>query len=63
MGVATMKTVMIWIEGGVIQNMDVPAGVTVVTYDFDTEGAPEEELSYYNGEPCFMGIWTHGAEH
>ncbi len=54
-----MKQVTIWIEGGVIQNMNVPEGVTVVTYDFDTDGAPKEELSYYDGDPCFMSVWSH----
>ena len=44
-----MKQVTIWIEGGVIQNMNVPEGVTVVTYDFDIDGAPEDELSYHDG--------------
>lgn len=57
-----MKQVTIWIEGGVIQNMNVPEGVTVVTYDFDIDGAPEDELSYYDGEPCFMSVWAHARE-
>jgi hypothetical protein len=55
-----MKTVKITLEGGVIQDIDVPSGVKVVVYDFDTDGVPEEDLRRApSGEMCVQTTWWH----
>ena len=57
-----MKTVKIYVEGGVIQDVNVPKGVRVIVYDFDTEGTPEEDLREApSGEQCVRSIYEGKA--
>lgn len=50
--------VKVFMEGGVIQGMEVPEGVRVVVYDYDTDCAKPEELSRdKNGDPCIVCVW------
>ena len=56
-----MKQVTIWIEGGVIQNMNAPEGVTVVTYDFDTDGALKITLpADEKARTALLRAWREG---
>lgn len=37
--------IVITVEGGIIQSIDnIPEGAEIVTLDFDTEGAPSEDI-------------------
>jgi hypothetical protein len=50
--------VKVYMEGGVIQDMEVPAGVKVDVYDFDVEGADEERITKTPlGEECVLSEW------
>ena len=39
-----MKTVIITVEGGVVQNVEVPEGVTVIVRDYDVDGTESDLL-------------------
>ena len=53
-----MKTVEITMEGGVIQDIEVPKGVRVVVRDYDTDSIPEDELTKDDhGDDCIETIW------
>jgi hypothetical protein len=53
-----MKTVKIVVEGGVIQDIEVPKGVRVVVRDYDTDSIPEDELTKDDhGDDCIETIW------
>lgn len=38
------KIVKVIVSGGVVQGVDVPPGVTVIVYDYDTDGVDEERI-------------------
>lgn len=39
------KTVIVRIEGGVVQNVDCPSDIQVVIQDFDVEGLDQADLA------------------
>lgn len=47
--------VTVYVRGGVVQDIDLPAGVRVTLYDYDDgdEGNGEDP----DGEKCHVGIW------
>ncbi len=54
-----MKTVTITVEGGVVQNVEVPEGVTVIVRDYDVEGVESDLLQQdENGDNYIEAIWT-----
>lgn len=55
-----MKIVRVTVEGGVIQHVEVPEGITVIVRDYDVEGCPPELLQQdENGDVCFESLWKH----
>ncbi len=50
------KTVKVYVEGGVIQNIDVPEGVVVKVMDYDVDGQ-ESPARDEDGRPCSIAIW------
>ena len=55
------KTIVITIQGGVIQDVQgIPAGVEVEVIDFDAEGAENYEL--VNGQPAIVSIYRRGND-
>lgn len=57
-----IKTIVITVEGGVIQAIErIPKGVRVRVLDFDTDGADEERLTTVNkeGEKAVVSIWEN----
>lgn len=53
-----MKTVVVTIDGGVIQGVEVPPGVRVVIYDYDTEGVDQDDVEYDDkNDPRLVSIW------
>jgi hypothetical protein len=53
-----MKTVRVTLEGGVIQDVEVPKGVRVIVHDYDTEDIEEKDLAEDdNGLPCIETEW------
>ena len=54
-----MKTVKITVEGGVVQHVEVPDGVTVIVRDYDVEGVEPELLQQDRGGDNYTeAIWT-----
>jgi hypothetical protein len=59
---STIKTVTITMEGGVIQNVELPRDVCVVVMDFDTDGVDPADLNYNeHGEAYVRSLWDHSA--
>lgn len=60
------KIVVVTLEGGVIQDIDVPEGIVVQVMDFDVEDASPEELAQLpknnEGEEYHLTTWSH-ADH
>ena len=57
------KVVKITVQGGVIQDVDVPEGVQVVVHDYDTDGTEPERLSRdESGDECVVNIWEHDGQ-
>jgi hypothetical protein len=57
-----VKTVTITLEGGVIQDVQVPPGVRVEVMDFDVEGVDPADLSYNEaGEAYVRSMWEQPA--
>jgi hypothetical protein len=54
-----MQTIRITVEGGVIQDVQVPSnGMEVLVYDYDTDGVPESELAESpTGDKCVFSRW------
>jgi hypothetical protein len=53
------KTVIVTIEGGMVQHVEVPKGVRVIVRDYDTEGADADLVQKdENGDECFESIWS-----
>lgn len=55
-----MKIVRITVEGGVVQQVEVPEGVSVIVRDYDVEGSPFDLLPQdENGHHYFEANWNH----
>ena len=55
-----MKIVRVTVEGGVVQHVQVPQGVSVIVRDYDVEGTPEDMLvKDENGDSFIEAIWEH----
>jgi hypothetical protein len=53
-----MQTVYVFIEGGVIHDMRVPTGITVIVRDFDVEGVePERVQQDADGQEFVESVW------
>jgi hypothetical protein len=58
-----MKTVIITIEGGIIQDMVLPPGIRVMVRDYDTEGADAEIDNLVvddKGDEYIETVWEEG---
>ncbi len=54
-----MKTVNITVSGGVVQNVEVPEGVTVIVRDYDVDGVESDLLQQDRGGDNYIeSIWT-----
>ena len=54
-----MKTVKITVQGGVVQHVEVPEGVTVIVRDYDVDGTETDLLQQdENGDNYIEAIWT-----
>ena len=54
----TRATVTVTVAGGVVQNVDFPAGVRVVVRDYDVEGCNESDLTNdENGNKYLESVW------
>ena len=52
------EQVTVYVRGGVVQDVEVPAGVEVVIYDYDVDDVPEAEISKDpEGAPCIVNVW------
>ncbi len=53
-----LQIVRITMEGGVIQDMEVPCGIQVIVHDYDVEGVEVAELQTdENGDVYIEGNW------
>ena len=53
------KTVHVFMEGGVIQDIQMPEGVQVKVYDYDIEDVdPDQIKKDGNGDECTIAVWT-----
>jgi len=52
------KTVRITVEGGVVQHVQVPKGVTVVVRDYDVDGEDEGLEEDENGDKYVESVWN-----
>lgn len=51
-------TVRVTLEGGIIQNIDMPPGITVKVYDYDAEAYHLDELMQDDdGNDCHVSVW------
>jgi hypothetical protein len=56
------KIVVVTVEGGVVQHVEVPEGVRVVVRDYDAEGVEAERLSVdEDGNECVEAVWESTA--
>ncbi len=53
------KIVKIVIEGGVVQSIDCPTGVSVVVRDYDTDGCSDAVVTDENGKMFIESIWQN----
>lgn len=54
-----MKTVIITVEGGVVQHVQVPDGVTVIVRDYDVDGVEGDLLQQDRGGDHYIeSTWT-----
>ena len=56
-----MKTVTIYVSGGVVQSVDVPEGVQVIVRDYDC-GDEDRVTGHDEGKPFVEGIHRHPNE-
>lgn len=56
-GIMTTPTVIITIEDGVVQSVDVSHQVRVIVLDRDTRGADWGDLTMVDGMPAFATVW------
>lgn len=55
-----MKIVRVTVEGGVVQNVEVPEGVQVIVKDYDVDGSDEDQLERdEDGDSFVESIWEH----
>lgn len=55
-----MKIVKVTVEGGVVQWVEVPEGVTVIVRDYDVDGSEDEGLDQdENGDQYIESTWEH----
>jgi len=53
-----MQTVYVFIEGGVVQDMQIPKGVRVVVRDYDVEGVEPERIQQDADKQEFVeSVW------
>jgi hypothetical protein len=52
-----MLTVRITMEGGVIQDVQCPAGVRAIVHDYDVDGSEEDLGKDETGDSYVEGIW------
>lgn len=58
-----MKTVEVFLEGGVVHDVHVPDDVEVVIYDYDVEGEDEVRIQCDStGAECTITKWTSGCD-
>jgi hypothetical protein len=51
------------LEGGVIQSIELPPGVTAVVRDYDVEGADASDISLDEaGQECLTQVWGDAEE-
>ena len=56
-----MRTVIVTIEGGVIQDVEVPPGVQVVIHDYDVGNIEEDGVEFdKDGNARLVSIWEQG---
>ncbi len=54
------KYVVVTVEGGCVQNVKTPEGVTVFVRDYDQDGTETRLLSYdKNGDAYVVTRWDH----
>jgi len=51
------KVVRITVEGGVIQDIEVPKGVRVILRDYDVDGEEKKLQKDENGDPYIETVW------
>jgi len=52
------RIVKITVEGGLIQDIELPEGVTAVVYDYDIECVEEDDLTTdTDGNQCIETVW------
>jgi hypothetical protein len=48
----------VFMEGGIIQNIELPAGVRVTVYDYDVEGVDADRIEKDGkGDECTIATW------
>lgn len=53
-------TVIVTVEGGVVQHVEVPNGVRVIVRDYDCEGCDAALVQAdEDGDECFEAVWEH----
>ena len=58
-GATMSKTVRVIVSGGVVQHVEVPAGVTVIIRDYDVDGVESDLLQQDRGGDNYVEtIWT-----
>lgn len=56
---ANPSRVNVFLEGGIVQNIEVPEGVEVHVYDYDVEGLEQDRIEKDGlGDDCAITIWT-----
>lgn len=56
------RRVNVFLEGGIVQNIEVPEGVEVHVYDYDLEGLDADRIETDAlGDSCAITVW--GATH
>jgi hypothetical protein len=51
------KIVTVSVEGGVVQNVDIPDGVCVVVHDFDVDGSEPDLREDDTGDEYMESVW------
>ena len=51
------KTVIVRIEGGVIQDVECPSGVQVVIHDYDIDGSETDLAEDETGDEYIESVW------
>lgn len=56
-----MQTVVVFVSGGVVQDVQVPQGVKVLVRDYDVDTAVGESVDS-NNEPYLQSTWEHADD-